>query len=134
MMITRWKPFSDSAFDRCAVASDESRRWRPSVDIFEREDALVVRAELPGVGKDEIDVRVADDTLILEGERRNEVESEQVATYRRERFFGRFSRSFSLPQTVDASKIEANHKDGVLEIVLPKLEQARPQKIEIRAA
>ena len=134
MMITRWKPFSDFAFDRCAAASDEPRRWRPSVDIFEREDALVVRAELPGVGKDEIDVRVEDDTLILEGERKNEVESEQVATHRRERFFGHFSRSFSLPQTVDASKIEANHKDGVLEIVLAKLEQAKARKIEIRAA
>jgi HSP20 family protein len=134
MMITRWKPFHGFSFDPYPAVSEAFRGWKPSVDIFEREDALVVRAELPGVGKDEIGVRVEDDTLVVEGERKEEAESEKTAIYRRERLSGRFSRSFSLPQTVDASRIEASHKDGVLEIVLPKLEQAKPRKIEIRAA
>jgi HSP20 family protein len=134
MMITRWKPFSDRAFDRCVAANFEARGWKPSIDIFEREDALVVRAELPGVAKDEIDVRIENEILHLEGERGTGAETEPVAVHRRERLFGRFSRSFSLPQTVDPSKIEASHKDGVLEIVLPKLEQVKPRKIEIRAA
>ena len=138
MMLTRWTPFRElerfEPFERLLSETRDNGNWTPSVDIVERNDALVFRAELCGVGAAEIDVRVEDNTLHLSGERQSDVPNQDETARRRERFFGKFERRFRLPNTVDASKIEASHKDGVLEVVIPKLEQARPRKIEIRAA
>ena len=131
MTLTLWDPFRD-LWVREGEGSEAG--WAPPVDILEKGDDLVIRAELPGVAADAIDVRVEDNVLHLSGERKHETETEQGKTYRRERVYGSFSRSFSLPQTVDAVRIAASHKDGVLEIVLPKAEEAKPRRVEIRAA
>ena len=144
MTLIRWEPFRDVLGPQGVGrlfsdvpgfwGSEELDGWVPAMDIFEKEDDLVIRAELPGVGAEEIDVRVENDTLILRGERRQDVEVEKGKSYRRERSFGTFTRRFSLPTTVDASKISAQHNNGVLELVLPKLEEAKPRKVEIRVA
>ena len=140
MTLVRWDPFRDlmglhQRFTQPAVGSDDSYgSWAPTVDIFERGDDLVIRAELPGVERDDIDVRVEDNTLMLSGERKRESEFDEENAYRLERVYGKFLRSFRLPKTVDATRIEASYKNGVLEISLPKAEEARPRKIDISAA
>jgi HSP20 family protein len=127
MMLTHWTPTREF--------EDRKRSgWTPSIDVVERKDALVFRAELAGVPAADIDVRVEDNTLQFSGERKREVENGDETAFRRERFFGKFERRFRLPDTIDASKIDAHYRDGVLEVVLPKLERAKPRKVEIRAA
>jgi HSP20 family protein len=108
--------------------------WAPLVDIFERGDDLVIRAEVPGVEKDEIDVQVENNTLILRGERKRESEISEDKAYRLERTYGNFVRSFRLPKTVDATRIAASYRNGVLEIVLPKAEESKPKKVDIKVA
>jgi HSP20 family protein len=102
------------------------------VDIFERGDTLVISVELPGVGSSDIDVRVENGVLTLQGQRRRSEEVDDKNAYRLERIFGTFSRSFTLPTTVDATKINARYKDGVLEVQLPKAEEAKPKKVQIQ--
>ncbi len=106
----------------------------PAVDIVEQGDDLVIRAELPGVARDDIEVRVEDNTLVLSGERKREKECDEEQAYRVERSYGSFVRSFRLPKTVDAAKIAASYQNGVLEVRLPKAEEARPRRIQINAA
>jgi HSP20 family protein len=140
MTLVRWDPFRDlfdipSRLARTTAGGDDVlSAWAPRVDIFEKDDALVLHAELPGIEKSDLDVRVEDGTLTLEGERKRESAGEDGNVYRRERYYGRFVRSFKLPTTVDASKIAATYKDGVLEVRLPKVEAAKPRKVEIQAA
>ena len=117
-----------------AVDSEGSRgSWMPAVDIFEKGTDLVIRAELPGISKDEIEIELENSTLMLSGERKQDIEREQGKSFRSERTYGAFKRSFNLPSTVDAGRISATHKDGVLEIVLPKMEQAKPKRVKIAA-
>lgn len=146
MTMIRWDPFRDlmtlsDRLNRMIAESSPGGRfgesygaWVPPVDIFEKGDNLILRVELPGVSRDDIDVRVDNGTLILEGERRRDPVLDESATHRLERVYGNFSRSFALPATVDATKIAASYADGVLEIVLPKSEAAKPKRVEIRAA
>jgi HSP20 family protein len=94
----------------------------------------VFRAEIPGVSKDDIDVKVENGTLLLRGEKKQVSEKENDTVHRVERFYGSFTRSFTLPSNLDAGKIEARYKDGVLELVIPKVEEAKPRKIAIQAA
>jgi HSP20 family protein len=108
--------------------------WVPPVDIFQDKDNLVLRAEVPGVDKNAIDVRVENGLLTLQGERKTDTDLDEKNAFRRERTFGRFARSFTLPTSVDASRITAKYGDGVLEIVLPKAEAAKPKRVEIQAA
>ncbi|HZN02416.1 MAG TPA: Hsp20/alpha crystallin family protein [Candidatus Polarisedimenticolia bacterium] len=108
--------------------------WAPPVDIVEEPERLLFRAEIPGVSKDDIDIKVENGTLILRGEKKQELEVEGETSHRVERFYGAFTRSFALPATIDADKIQARYKDGVLELVLPKAEIAKPRKIQIVAA
>ena len=115
-------------------AEDGRSSWSPAVDIFENGDDLVIRAELPGVNKNDIDVRSQDGSLVLRGERKREEEITDDNAYRLERSYGGFVRSFRLPETVDAARIGASYKDGVLEITLPKAEESKPKRIEINAA
>jgi len=115
-------------------SEDSSESWTPAVEVFEKGDELVIRAELPGISRDEIEINVEDNTLTLRGERKQDVEAAEGHSYRSERTYGVFTRRFSLPSTVDAGRISATCKDGVLEIVLPKIEQAKPKRIEIAAA
>ena len=125
MRLVRWDPFRDFA----AYSA-----WAPVVDIFERGEDLVIRAELPGVSRDAIDVRVENGVLTLQGERKREHELKDETTYRLERSYGAFARSFTLPTTVDEARISATFKDGVLEIAIPKADHAKPKKVEIQAA
>ena len=105
--------------------------WNPSVDIFENDNEIVVKAELPGVSAKDIDVRLENNVLTLKGERRFEKEAKDENYHRIERSYGGFSRAFSIPATVDDEKIRADYKDGVLKIVLPKKEQTKPKQIRI---
>jgi len=107
------------------------RTWTPPVDIYETDDALVLKAELPGVSKDDVSIEVHQNTLILRGQRKHEAEVKEENYHRVERAYGTFQRSFVLPTMVDQEKVQAAFKDGVLELRLPKLESAKPKRIAI---
>jgi HSP20 family protein len=106
--------------------------WMPPVDIFENDQQeIVLRAELPGVEKDQIDIRVENNTLTLRGERTRSSEVKDEQYHRVERSYGTFSRSFSLPSRIDTEKVRADFKDGLLTIALPIREEAKPKQIEV---
>ena len=105
--------------------------WMPAVDIYETKDAICVRAELPGVEKEAIGVEVKDGVLVLRGERKFEKEVKEENYHRIERAYGNFHRSFALPSSVDGEKVTARMKEGVLEVTLPKKEQAKPKQVKI---
>lgn len=140
MTLVRWDPFREfmnlqRRFGHGMSDSDDYYgAWAPAVDIFEKGDDLVIRAEIPGVDKDDVDITVRNNSLTLRGERKREQEITEENSYRLERSYGNFVRSFTLPRTVDASRISARYSNGVLDIVLPKAEEAKPKKIEIATA
>jgi HSP20 family protein len=105
--------------------------WTPAVDIHETDDGFVIKAELPGVSKDDVSVDVHQNTLTLRGQRKHEAEVKQDKYHRVERSYGAFQRSFVLPTVVDQEKVQATFKDGVLELHLPKSETAKPKRIAI---
>jgi len=105
--------------------------WTPALDVFESKDSLTVKAELPGMKKEDIEVTLHDGSLSISGERKSETKHEDAEVYRAERFFGRFQRTVTLPAPVAADKIKAHYKDGVLTITLPKTEEARPKQIDV---
>jgi HSP20 family protein len=107
--------------------------WAPTIDVFEKEDKFVVKAELPGMKEEDIDISVVGDTLTIKGERKAESEVEEEDYYYCERSYGSFSRSIAIPSNVDAKKIEANYNDGVLEVSLPKTPEVKPKKISVSA-
>lgn len=139
MTLVRWEPFRDLLNLHARLAAvpgngdDSYGSWAPAVDIFERGDDLLIRAEIPGVEKDDIDINVENNTLSIRGQRRREKECDEDRTYRTERVFGSFVRTFSLPRTVDSSRISASYRNGVLELRLPKAEEAKPKRIEIQS-
>jgi HSP20 family protein len=136
MRLVHWDPFQDlfPTNRRFQPLAGADSAWTPAVDIFEKGDDLVIRAEVPGIERDAIDVKLEDNTLILSGERVRETEGEDTQAFRRERVYGSFVRSFSLPKTVDATRITAEYKNGVLEITIPKAEEAKQRKIDIKVA
>ena len=103
----------------------------PPLEMFEKEDKFSVRAELPGMKREEIDVSVVGDTLTIKGERKAETEVKEEDYYCCERSYGSFFRSINLPSAVDTKKIEASYENGVLEITLPKAPEIKPKKVEI---
>ena len=105
--------------------------WSPALDVYEQKDNVVVRAELPGMKKEEIEVSLHDNTLSISGERKSETKHKDAESYRSERFFGRFQRTVALPAPVAADRVKAQYKDGVLSIVLPKTEEAKPKHIDV---
>lgn len=107
--------------------------WVPAIEIFEKEDKYVVKAELPGMKEEDVDISVADDTLTIKGERKTENEVKEEDYYCCERSYGSFFRSIHLPSNVDAKKIEATYEDGLLEISLPKATEAKPKKVKVSA-
>jgi HSP20 family protein len=107
--------------------------WTPAVDMYESDQTLTLKAELPEFSKDDVQVDIKDNVLTLKGERKREHEVKEEQYHRVERVFGAFRRSFVLPALVDADKAEATFKDGVLELKLPKAEQAKPKRIGITA-
>lgn len=142
MAIVRWDPFRDlfgikRDLDRYFSRwedEDETRPavWRPAVDVHEAGDNLVFRAELPGMNKEDVQINVENNVLSIKGERKFNDEVKRESYHRVERAYGSFCRSFTLPTSVDSKKIEAHMKDGVLEVVVPKSEEAKPKQIEIK--
>jgi HSP20 family protein len=105
--------------------------WTPALDVFEDKDNLVVKAELPGMKKEDIEISLHDGSLSVSGERKSESRSESPEFHRSERFFGRFQRTVSLPTPVNAEKVKAQYKDGILTVTLPKTEEAKPKQIDV---
>jgi len=109
-------------------------QWAPPVDIYEIDGALVLKAELPGMQREDIDVSVENNTLTIRGERKLEQEVRQESFHRVERSYGSFARSFSLPNTLDATKIAADYKNGLLTVKLPVREESKPRTISVEVA
>jgi HSP20 family protein len=108
------------------------RVWSRALDLYEDKDNVFVKAEIPGLKKENIDVSLEDGVLTISGERKSEQKSEDAETHRSERFVGRFSRSVTLPGEVKADEVQANYQDGVLTVTLPKAEAAKPKQIEVK--
>jgi HSP20 family protein len=106
--------------------------WLPAVDVLERDDAFEVKAELPGLKKEQVKITLRDDILTIRGEKKQEPEEEKRQYRRSERSYGMFQRSFTLPASVRHDKIDATFQDGVLTVVLPKSEEAKPRDIEVK--
>ena len=142
MSLIRWDPFRElnrlgrtGAFlDKDWEKTMSTTAWNPSVDIFENDNDVVVKAELPGMDPKDIDVRLENNVLMLKGERRFEKETKEENYHRIEREYGTFTRSFAMPAAINGDKVTAEYKDGVLKIVLPKKEEIKPKPIKIAAA
>lgn len=148
MTLVRWNPVRDFSFLQDQMNrlfeeamgtwlgdSDARTRptWVPLADVFETDNDLVVRAELPGIDPKKVDVRVENNVLTIRGERPFEQKVEQENYHRLERSYGTFTRSFALPATIDAEKIRAEYREGILNLTLPKSEKAKPKRIQIAA-
>jgi HSP20 family protein len=105
--------------------------WTPTVDIYETPETIVLKAELPGLSREDIEIQIRDNALSLKGERRFAKDAQQENYLRIERAYGAFQRSFTLPATIQQDKIRAVFRDGVLELTLPKAEEAKSKKIAI---
>ena len=129
-------PFSslrvfEDAFTRMLSEPRTARPWSPAVDIYETENELVLKADLPDVKLENIDVRVENGTLTIKGERRFEQEEKSKGFHRIERSYGAFTRSFAVPATVETDKVAADYRDGVLTVTLPKKEAAKPRQVKV---
>jgi len=148
MELVRWNPWNEMMgigkdlhrmFDgrssiapaRQEVQGGAPGRWNPVVDVYETDEAYVVNAELPGMSKEDITIDVKDRILTVTGERSDENEMKRERYYRKERFFGRFERSFSLPEGVDSEMITAELKNGVLKVSIPRPEKNKPKRITV---
>ena len=128
MTVVRWDPFRDFGFTT-------GNTWVPPVDIYQTsEHELVLKAELPDLSREEIDITVENFVLTLKGEKKLAPEVKEEQFHHIERSYGSFSRSFSLPRTVDASKVAADYKNGVLTVRLPLREEAKPRQIKVDVA
>ena len=142
--LVRWEPFRDIAqmqsdmgrlFDGLFEARGRARQgWVPALDVWETETDVVYAFDVPGLSEDELSIEVADDTLTVTGERRRVTEETGEHFFRSERRYGSFSRAVGLPAGVDDSKIVAAYKDGVLEVRVPKPEEAKPRRIQLGSA
>ena len=146
MALIRWDPFREmSALQermnrlfsdvraQAPVRGEEivQGAWIPAVDIFETNEAIVLKAELPGITAQDISVEVKDNTLTLKGEKKFEKEVKEENYHRVERSYGSFQRAFTLPGTIHQEKVKAKFKDGILEIILPKVEEAKPKQVKV---
>jgi HSP20 family protein len=148
MALARWTPMGNLAsfqdemnrmfeqFFRGGTGEEAGwgvRTWAPPVDIYETDDALVLKAELPGISKDDVSVEIHQNTLSLRGQRKHEAEVKEDRYHRVERAYGTFQRSFVLPTLVDQEHVQATYKDGILELRLPKSEAAKPKRVAIQS-
>jgi HSP20 family protein len=143
MALVRWDPIREldslqgdmnRLFDRFfegRTPNGTGRRWIPAMDLVETDDHLVLRADLPGMTEDDVDIEIKDNVLTVSGERKAEHEDKSEGYHRVERSFGSFSRSLTLPAGVDPDKVEANFDNGVLEVRIPKPAEATPTRVEI---
>lgn len=146
MSYVQWNPFRELSVFRTpvgrafrpvvSVTEDRAESsWAPAVDVYETEDhALVVSADLSGVDPKDVSVTLEDGTLTIAGARKFESTGDKGRVYRTERAYGNFRRSFSVPNTVDGDSVTAEHKDGTLRVTLPQREDAKPQRITVKAA
>ncbi len=147
MAIVRWDPFRDLAevqervnralgdFYGTRGSDDVMRRgaWIPPVDIYEGGNhEMIIKAEMPDIKQEDLDIRVEDNTLTITGEKKIDESVKQDQFHRVERAYGQFSRSFSLPATIDTEKVTADYKNGVLTIKLPMREEAKPKQIQVK--
>jgi HSP20 family protein len=146
--LVRWEPFRDltgmqgevsrlmgSLFDSATTGTAGGpQSWAPPLDVWETESELVYAFDLPGIGEDRITIEAQDDTLTVTGERERTLEDQGDRFYRFERRQGAFVRSVGLPAGVDDSKITASYEDGVLEVHVPKPEEAKPRRIQVGSA
>jgi HSP20 family protein len=135
-LVVNPQPFSrdvDRLFDAFFGGEREARRWVPQMDLVEGEDHFVLKADLPGLDEGDVSIEVQDGTLTISGERKAEHESRERGWYRIERSFGSFNRSLTLPDRVDPDRISANFDRGVLEVRIPKPEEHKPRRVEIKA-
>lgn len=144
--ITRWDPFRNIAtlqeqvnrlfedsFFRSRADESSLAAWTPAVDIYEDGNQMVIKADLPEVNEKDIEVRLENNLLSIRGERKFEKKVSEENYLRVERAYGSFSRSFSLPSTVDAEHINAEYRNGVLTVTLPKREESKPRQIKVSA-
>lgn len=149
MNLVRWDPFREleemsdrlnRVFGRPSTAKSDGKEtmtvadWTPSVDISETDGEYLIKAELPEVKKDDVKITLEEGVLSIQGERKHEKEEKNKKFHRVERAYGRFVRSFVVPDYVDESKIKAEYQDGVLHLHLPKSEKAKPRAIEVKVA
>ena len=146
MTIVRWEPLRElgtlqsemnrlfsSAFDAPTGQGGTLRRWMPAMDLLETGDQFVLRADLPGMSEEDVNIELEDSTLTVSGERKAEHEQEGEGYYRLERSFGSFQRSLTLPKGVDPESVTAGFDRGVLEVRIPKPEERKPRRIHIGA-
>ncbi len=145
-MIVRWNPFQElnrlqrdmnSLFENRLYGQEDETApatadWRPAVDIYEDHERFLLIAELPGIDPGRVDLKVEDSRLMLRGERKLENEEKRENYHRVERLYGTFARTFSLPTTVDAAKIAAEYKNGVLRVSIPKKPEVMPKQISVK--
>ena len=147
MTIVKWDPFRnvaalqdrinrifDESFSRTTDLDDDisMSAWKPLVDIYETDESIILKAELPGIKKDDVSVEVKDNVITLKGVRTEEKEIKEKNYYRKERAFGTFSRAFNLQHRIQPDKIKARFKDGVLKIEIPKPEEEKPKQITVK--
>jgi HSP20 family protein len=136
--LTRWEPFAEcgdlrSRFDRVfdELLDGRSREWTPAIDVVRAKDSLVLRADVPGIKPEEVKIEVKDDILTVSGEHEESTEEKDKHFMRRERRYGSFSRSMALPAGIDAAKIKAKTKDGVVEVTIPLPKETKKETITI---
>jgi HSP20 family protein len=144
MPVVKYSPFVDTddfpaglrlfqdSVNRLFSDQATARPWAPTVDIFETDNELVLKADVPGVDLKDIDIRIENGTLSLKGERKFEREEKNKGFHRLERSYGSFVRYFTVPDTVDSENVEADYQGGVLTITLPKKEIAKPKSIKVQ--
>jgi HSP20 family protein len=148
MALVRWNPFreiedmqtrlnrlfAEAPFQRAGNEETSLTGWSPAVDVQETEKEYVIKADLPDVKKEDVKVELLDGTLTIEGERQQEKEEKGKKFHKIEREYGKFLRRFSLPSEVDAGKVQAEFRNGVLNVQLPKSATAKPKAIEVKVA
>lgn len=151
--IASWMPMADLSTDLFSMQDEINRifdrffsrggtddtdlrvsSWYPNVDVTERDDAYVMKAEIPGVSKDDVKITLKENLLTIFGEKKREKEEKEKNYYRSERSYGSFQRTFTLPSSVRSEKVEASFRDGVLTIEIPKAEEAKPKEIQVKVA
>lgn len=131
--LSTFRDLLDSAFTLSALPGGE-RTWIPALEIREDAEKVTVRLEAAGMKKEDFDLSLDGDNLVISGERKATEEKREGETFRTERFYGRFERSVHLPTPIQNSAVTATYEDGILTVVLPKAEEAKPKKIEVRSS
>lgn len=144
MSLIHWDPFAeireiqeavnklfDDSLSKRKGNKKELGFWEPAIDVIETKDDYRIKAEFPGIPKEDIEISISGDVLTIKGEKKKDEEIKDANYYRRERVYGLYQRQLVLPKDVDTEKIKANYKDGVLELIIPKGEESKPKKIKI---